>query len=109
VKRCSAARLLLIVILLASWQAALVHPLEHVDGQGRLVHMGDGQAHDDNTRSHSSPKLCDTLAALTACLCGEARLVALEALEATHVAFASARARRADPPPFLSQGPPTPL
>jgi hypothetical protein len=54
------ARLFLVIALLAGWQSALVHPLAHVDEQGRLVHLGAGS-------KTSSDASCDVLAALTAC------------------------------------------
>jgi hypothetical protein len=57
------ARLLLVVALLAGWQAALLHPLEHVDGQGELVHAG----HEEGSPADRAENLCDALAALTAC------------------------------------------
>jgi hypothetical protein len=43
-------RVFLAVTLLAAWQSALEHPIEHIGGH-----------------AHEPSSLCDTLAALTAC------------------------------------------
>lgn len=100
------ARLFLVVVLLASWQAALVHPLEHVDEHGRWVHVDDGRERHDGSPSDPSAKLCDALSALTACAPGKALDALLAAAASRQFHFAAERMRRADPPPFLSQGPP---
>jgi hypothetical protein len=99
------ANVWLAIALLSSWQAALEHPIAHVDENGEFVHLhDDGHSHQDKS---GSGLLCDALAALTAC-----------APEALPVVAASDRAepqlflphesapRVADAPPFLSQGPP---
>ena len=99
-------RLLLVLALLAGWQAALVHPLEHVDDHGHLVHVGDGHEHDRDASSDPSATLCDALSALTACAVQAGFAVAALAVEQRHFSFLAGRLRRADPPPFLSQGPP---
>jgi hypothetical protein len=95
-------RLFLVLALLAGWQAALQHPIEHVGSLGQFVHLHDGDSQDPE-----SGPLCDALAALTAC-----------APDATPSLFASQRPlhflpslqalapRVAEAPPFLSQGPP---
>jgi ATP phosphoribosyltransferase regulatory subunit HisZ len=103
VTRSVVARLLLVVALLAGWQASLVHPLEHVDAEGVLVHAG----HDEGSSTDRAENLCDALAALTACATQAATVFEVEKSEAKHSSFAAERLRRADPPPFLSQGPPT--
>jgi hypothetical protein len=54
------ARVFLAVALLAGWQSALQHPIEHVDELGELVHRHGG--HSDE----GAEPLCDLLAALTA-------------------------------------------
>jgi hypothetical protein len=100
------ARLLLVLALLAGWQAALVHPLEHVDEHGHLVHAGDGRGHDGNASSDPSAKLCDALSALTACAAQAGFAVEALAAEQQFFGFIAGRLRRADPPPFLAQGPP---
>lgn len=96
-------RVLLFVALLASWQAALQHPIEHVDAFGGFVHQHDGDSQDPN-----SGPLCDALAALTACA-PHAIFPALAAEHPRHP-FQSPEARAprvAQAPPFLSQGPPS--
>lgn len=98
------ARLLLVLALLAGWQAALVHPIEHVDEHGHLVHIGD--EHHGDAPSNPSAKLCDALSALTACATQEGLPLLALAAEQRPFSFVAARLRRADPPPFLSQGPP---
>jgi hypothetical protein len=95
------ARVLIAVALLAAWQAALVHPLEHVDAAGGFVHLdGDADGHPEKT------ELCDALAALTACATHTVfSYTAVAPREPS--AFPPRHARRiAEPPPFLSQGPP---
>lgn len=96
------ARLLLVVVLLAGWQASLVHPLEHVDGEGALVHAGQN----DDSPADRAENLCDAFAALTACAAQAGLALQVEQSEEKHSSFAAERLRRADPPPFLSQGPP---
>ena len=58
------ARVLIVLALLAGWQAALQHPIQHVDSKGGLVHLGDGHS---GKKTSQGSKLCDALAALTAC------------------------------------------
>jgi hypothetical protein len=61
-------RLLLVVALLAGWQASLLHPLEHRDEAGALVHLANGadaDSHEHDTGGKSL--LCDLIAALAAC------------------------------------------
>jgi hypothetical protein len=94
----------LAVALLCGWQAAVQHPIKHVDGHGEFVHVhNDG--HSDKGESGSGP-LCDALAALTACA-AEA-LAVLGQVELHHEAlfFPTSAPRVAEAPPFLSQGPP---
>lgn len=98
-------RLLLILVLLAGWQAALVHPLEHTDDAGRLVHAGDGPGRGDSSPDPSA-KLCDALSALTACAAQASLAPGVEPTGERFASYAAERLRRADPPPFLSQGPP---
>ena len=96
------ARLFLILALLAGWQAALQHPIEHVDSLGEFVHLRGG----DSQHPESVP-LCDALAALTACAPDAMPAVLASEPASDFVASLSAGAPRvAEPPPFLSQGPP---
>jgi hypothetical protein len=95
-------RFLLVIALLAGWQAALQHPLEHVDSLGQFVHLHDGDSQDPE-----SAPLCDALAALTACA-PDAMPALLASAPASHSlpkVHADAP-RAAEAPPFLSQGPP---
>jgi hypothetical protein len=97
------ARVFLVIALLAGWQTALQHPIEHVDELGEFVHLHDGQSHDG---SEAEP-LCDTLAALTACAF-EARVFSVVHVPHYEAPSHSPNApRAAQAPPFLSQGPPS--
>lgn len=59
----------LAVALLAAWQNALVHPIEHVDEAGGFVHLTGG--HDGEQRNGNAPDpLCDVVAAVAACVNG---------------------------------------
>jgi len=104
--RAGLARLFLTVALLAGWQAALLHPLQHVNGQGGLVHMTDGES--GKTDSGSSA-LCDALAALTACAPVAAPAFKLPVADQRVERVAEFKPRAAEAPPFLAQGPPAPL
>ena len=96
------ARVFLVIALLAGWQAALQHPIEHVDELGEFVHLHSGHSHDG---SGASP-LCDALAALTACA-PEALVFTGQHFSDYDVPFQSHGAPRvAQAPPFLAQGPP---
>ena len=97
-------RLFLVLALLASWQAALQHPIEHVDNLGEFVHLHGGTSQKDG--SESGP-LCDALAALTACApeC-KPPFAAYGRVDHFPPAWAGDAPRVAEAPPFLSQGPP---
>ena len=94
---------LLAFALLLTWQAALEHAVEHVDELGQFVHLID--EHSDGQSSDAEP-LCDALAALTACAahCQPAFLAFVPQSQPPLVAWRAPRV--AEPPPFLSQGPP---
>jgi hypothetical protein len=101
------ARLLLVVALLAGWQAALVHPLDHVDSHGQLVHVGDGHAKDgDSSSNDPAAKLCDALGALTAVAPQASAAFTHESAELAVAARIAVAALPAEAVPFLSQGPP---
>ena len=89
---------LLALTLLAGWQAAQVHPLEHLDDHGELVHLG---------HSHDEVQLdCYLLDALAACApssCGSG--VVPWSAPGMPPNLESAP-RPAEPVPFLAQGPP---
>lgn len=69
-----ALRLLLAAALLAAWQGALLHPLEHLDSHGGFVHVSGG--HDSNgPGNRSGPNaLCDAIAAVAICVGGAQQL-----------------------------------
>jgi len=93
------ARGLLALVLLAAWQAALVHPIEHVDELGAFVHSQSG--HSDE----GSP-LCDELAALTACAAHAQVVFGELRSDYESPSYPQGAPRVAQAPPFLSQGPP---
>jgi hypothetical protein len=97
------ARIILAAALLAGWQGALLHPLQHFDKQGGFVHLADGHSGDQKTGKSA---LCDALAALTACA-GYAPITAA-CIDCRHHSSSpyQAELRAAQAPPFLSQGPP---
>ena len=93
------ARLALAAAFVLAGQAALLHPLQHVDQQGSLVHVPG--------KDKTPGKLCDTLAALTACVPDAPQLfAAAESVGTLPIAYLRVP-RLAEAPPFLSQGPPT--
>jgi hypothetical protein len=95
-------RAFLVIALLVAWQGSLLHPLQHVDHSGRLVHLQDGET----PASGSVDGLCDALAALGACL-GASPAASFEPLPGYLLAFRSpAAVLTASAPPFLAQGPP---
>jgi len=97
------ARVALVVVLLPAWQAALQHPIEHVDELGELIHVHSG--HSDGG-SEAGP-LCDLLASLTACAPDAANVgVVPEAFNQRLQLEPESAPRVAEAPPFLSQGPP---
>jgi hypothetical protein len=95
------ARLFLVVALLAGWQAALQHPVEHLDETGSFVHLHDGHSHDSGGGSS-----CDQLAALTACAAGGQAVFATSNPVYQTPSFPPSVARLAEAPPFLSHAPP---
>ena len=95
------ARVFLAIALLAAWQAALQHPIEHVDELGELVHLHDGHSPVD------AGAFCDLLDSLTACAPDPvAWAVAAQQFDNPPSSFTYGAPRVADAPPFLSQGPP---
>jgi hypothetical protein len=89
--------------LLAGWQAALEHPIKHVDELGGFVHRHGGHSDGNGT---DAGLLCDALAALTACAADHQVFVSSES--SNYAVFCSPidAPRVAQAPPFLSQGPP---
>ena len=70
-----ALRLLLTGALLVTWQAALVHPIEHVGAGGEFVHLAGGYAADGSGKKSAPDARCDALAAVAACVNGPLRPV----------------------------------
>jgi hypothetical protein len=107
VSRARAGCALLICALLAAWQSALLHPLQHLDKQGQLVHLGSAKPIGDKQGSSDPSQLCDALAGLSDSCAGDGN-VAFPNLSSEYrpifdragVPPASAR------PPFLAQAPP---
>jgi hypothetical protein len=97
------ARVLLAVALLAGWQAALEHPLAHVDELGKFVHLHSGHSHEDGSDPGS---LCDLLAALTACAAHAQAALARHIPDFAVPSQPLGAPRPAQAPPFRSQGPP---
>lgn len=82
-----------------------MHPLEHADRHGGLVHLSGHAGHDEEGSGPNA--LCDAIAALAACMDGRLSL-ALPALAAADIsAAAPATVPRGVPPPaYRSQAPP---
>lgn len=103
-----ALRLLLAAALLAAWQGALVHPLEHFDEHGGFVHLSgghDGHDHDDEEGGPSA--LCDAIGAVAACVDGRILLAIPSSAVADVAAAAPVAVPRGVPPPaYRSQAPP---
>ena len=97
------ARGALAAVLLAAWQAALQHPIEHVGELGELVHVHSGKSSEDGEQAAS---LCDLLAALTACTAPTLLLWVHSQSGYESPLYPSSAPRLAEAPPFLSQGPP---
>lgn len=97
--------------LLGGGQAALLHPLEHVDEHGRFAHLAraDGSdARGQNDRDgNPSDRLGDLLAALgIGAADGPALFASRQSGHYAPPAACPGAPRAAEPPPFLSQGPP---
>jgi hypothetical protein len=84
--RARLARVLLLVVLLAGWQAALEHPIQH--------------------GSHEASLLCDVLDALGACAPASQGALAAHRPEHDSPELPVVAPRLADAPPFHAQGPP---
>ena len=93
------ARLALVAAFVLVGQAALLHPLTHVDQQGSLIHVPG--------KDKTPGKLCDALAALTACVPDAPANFLVSDSFVNPLALPHRTPRLAEAPPFLSQGPPT--
>ena len=102
-------RVLLTVALLAAWQNALVHPIEHVDAAGGYVHLagGHGQKNPGSEKSSADP-LCDAVAAVALCI-GTALPLSIVPVSRLDLLrdFSSSAARNAPTLAYRSQAPPT--
>ena len=96
------ARVFLVVALLAGWQAALQHPIAHVDELGAFVHLHGGHSQEDGSEAAS----CDVLAALAACATCAPVAFGEVISDYTVQPSPAGTTRAAQAPPFLSQGPP---
>ena len=96
-------RLALAAVLLVAWQAALQHPIEHVDSLGEFVHLSGSHSDEGDSPAGS---LCDLLAALTAC--AAPTYAAFDHFQSDYESpsYPTNAPRVAEAPPFLSQGPP---
>ena len=102
------ARFLLAAVLLAGWQAALEHPLAHVDEGGAFVHLASEHAPHEQGKAKDS-SLCDAIAAVAVavgCAGASAAFAApafAAAAEAPTRAWSNAplAAASRDPPPLL--------
>lgn len=107
VTRARALRLFLAAALLAAWQGALVHPLEHLDVHGGLVHLDGKDGRDGRDGKRGNDAQCDALAAVAACVDGRIPLaVPHPAAAAVAVAAPAAVLRGVPPPAYRSQAPP---
>jgi hypothetical protein len=96
-----ASRVLLVLALLAGWQSALLHPLQHADERGALIHLGGER--------DGGSELCDALGALTACA-PESPFRFEPPTPRQDVALSWVTEwRLPQPPPFFAQGPPVRL
>ena len=100
--------LALAAVLLAAWQGALLHPLKHLNASGGFVHIGGGHAPSGPGDMTGSKPLCDTIAAVTACVgsSGNSLLAALSGGESVVFGHAGSP-RRAPALAYCSQAPPT--
>ena len=96
-------RVLLVVALLAGWQAALVHPLEHFGASAGLVHLGDPDKQPEKS------VLCDVVAALAACAASAVLAFYFFGSPVSVSAGIGDSSHPAEPPPFFAQGPPVSL
>ena len=67
-------RFLLALVLLAVWQGALLHPLQHVDAKGAFVHVQGTNVPKVPGDKNAPNPLCDAIAAVVACVSGSAKI-----------------------------------
>ena len=100
-------RLLLAAALLAAWQGALLHPIEHIDRAGQLVHVA-GTTHDPNEDGGPSA-LCDAIAAVAGCVGEGPKQLIVPPAGGESVAIAAAGEPRGSPPRYYSSRAPPSL
>lgn len=101
-------RVALAALLCTALQGALLHPLKHLDARGGYVHVGGGHAPGGPADKKGANPLCDTIAAVTACIsgAGQAAVAAIAGVEFSPGRDAAAWLR-APVPAYRSQAPPT--
>jgi len=102
-----ALRFLLALALLAVWQGALLHPLQHVDAKGAFVHVQGKNVPTVPDKNAPNP-LCDAIAAVSACVSGSATIAvdAVPGVESIHPRE-SVALFGAPLPAYRSQAPPS--
>jgi hypothetical protein len=101
-------RVALAALLCAALQSALLHPLKHFNAQGGYVHLGGGHGPGGPGDKKGSNPLCDTIAAVTACIGGAASTFFPAFTDSESLEFRHAGAPRIAPSPvYRSQAPPT--
>ena len=102
-------RLSLAALLLSAWQAALLHPLQHVDAHGAFVHVpGGGMTKAPGDKKAPNPP-CDALAAVAACVASTPQIAIaaatgvdlIQARETARLPGAPSLAYRSQAPPSL--------
>ena len=81
-----ALRFLLGLVLLAVWQGAMLHPLQHVDAKGAFVHVQGNHAPKIPGDKNAPNPLCDTIAAVAACVASapQIAIAALTGVDSIH-------------------------
>jgi len=99
----------LAALLLSAWQVALLHPLQHVDAQGALVHIaGGGMPKAPGDKRGPNAPSCDVLAAVAACVASapQPAIAAVTTVDSIH-ARETARLPGAPSLAYRSQAPPS--
>jgi hypothetical protein len=101
-------RVLLALALLAVWQGALLHPLQHVDAKGAFVHVPGKQVPKIPGDRNATNSLCNAIAAVFACVAGLPQLEvgAAPGIESI-VPLETVALLGASPPAYRSQAPPS--
>ena len=98
----------LAALLLVVWQGALLHPLKHLDANGGYVHVGGSHSPSGTGDKNGSYPLCDTIAAVTACVGSSAISVLAALFGGESLVFGHTESPRGAPAPaYRSQAPPS--